>query len=157
MGERMKSFSDSGKEGEELNISPSTDYESVLARELANQLGLRCRDGDGTSILVLSILKEAHTDLNAPPEIQTTNTSKFAQLDVEDQSSQSSDGEDEKDVPNNLLRQLALEREKRQNEKVKSQAAKPSVAKATTSKKKKKTKKGKGKILKQQNIKRKRV
>jgi len=137
--ESIKSFSESGKKGVELNLSPSTDYDSVLARELANQLGLGCRDGEGTNTLVLSVLKETKPDLSAPPteEIQATNTSKFAQLDVDDESSD----EDKKDPPNNLLRELALERQKRQNEQPKLQAAKPSTSK-------KKKKKGKGKVQK---------
>eukprot|EP00584_Thalassiosira_punctigera_P027783 CAMPEP_0172578402 /NCGR_PEP_ID=MMETSP1067-20121228/138716_1 /TAXON_ID=265564 ORGANISM="Thalassiosira punctigera, Strain Tpunct2005C2" /NCGR_SAMPLE_ID=MMETSP1067 /ASSEMBLY_ACC=CAM_ASM_000444 /LENGTH=1025 /DNA_ID=CAMNT_0013371095 /DNA_START=72 /DNA_END=3146 /DNA_ORIENTATION=- len=143
--ERIKSFSESGKKGEDLILSPLTDYDSVLVCELANQLGLGCCDGNCTNQLVLCVLKEkTKPDLNNTPteEIHATNTSKFAQLDIDDESSVSSNGEEAKEAPNDLLRELALEREERQREQLKLQAAKPS-----NTKKKKKKAKGKAQKL----------
>mmetsp|Transcript_20073 Transcript_20073/g.43547 ORF Transcript_20073/g.43547 Transcript_20073/m.43547 type:complete len:1062 (+) Transcript_20073:135-3320(+) len=139
--DRIKSFSESGKKGEELNLSPSSEYDCVVASELAKQLGLGCRDGEGTTKLVLRVLKETKPKSSAPPteEPHATNTTKFAQLDVDDESSESSNDEDKNDTPNNLLRELALQREKRQSEQQKAPAAKPSTLK-------KKKKKGKGKL-----------
>lgn len=137
--EKINSFSELGKKGKDLTLSPSTEYDSVLARELANQLGLGCRDGDDTNELVLSILKARQPIRDPSPstvETHDTNTAKFAHLDVDDESSTNSDSEDAKDTSNNLLRELALEREKRQREQLKLQATKPS----TTKKKKKKAK-----------------
>jgi len=128
-----------------LSLSPSTDYDAVLARELANQLGLGCRGGVCTNQLVLSVLKEKNKpDLGIQPTegIHATNTSKFAQLDIDDESSVSSNDEEKKEAPNNLLQELALEREKRQNEQLKVQSAKPPQSK------KKKKKKAKGKAQK---------
>jgi len=145
--EKIKSFSDSGKKGEELHLSSLNDYESVLSRELASQLGLGCQDRQGPkNDVILSILKETKPDLSEPStdEIQNNNASKFSQLDIDDddESSESSNDEAAEPASNNLLRQLALEREKRQKEQQKLQAA----AKPSSSKKKKK--KGKGKAQK---------
>ena len=145
--ERIKSFSQSGIKGDELSLAPSTDYDTVVARELAKQLGLGCRDGKGTNALVLSVLKETTLKETKPeviPAVEEKNviaTTAFAALDIDDDdSSASSIEEEEKDTPQNtLLRELALEREKRQSEQAKAQTEKPPAPK------KKKKKKGKPK------------
>lgn len=43
--EKIKSFSQSAKKGDDVSIFPSSDYDCIVARELANQLGLGCRNG----------------------------------------------------------------------------------------------------------------
>lgn len=142
MMEKIKSFSESAKKDEELELLPSSEYDAVLARELAKQLGIGCRDGDDTNKLVLVIQKETKTASMSVSQTEDMNndpaTSKFSQLDIDDESSDSSNDEEDDKSPNNLLRQLALEREKRHREEPKPQAApKPSTTK-------KKNKKGKG-------------
>ena len=141
--ERIKSFSESGEKGDELNLLlPPSDYDCVIAKELASQLGLGCREGEGTNKLVLSILKDSKSDLSAPPPVEDINpptSSKFAQLNIDDDESSESD-EDTKEEPSNLLRELAQEREKRESGQQKVQASKP----LTTKKQKKKKGKGKG-------------
>ena len=146
--EKIKSFSELSKKGDELHISPSTDFDCVVARELAKQLGLGCRNSEGINELVLSAVKEAMHALSTPvtEEIHATTTSKFAKLSVDDESSVSSNEGGKSGSCNNLLRQLALEREKRQSEQSKSPPAKPSA-----SKKKKKNDKRKGQKRAQQN------
>ena len=138
--ERIKSFSESGKKDDELNLLLTSDYDCVVARELAKQLGLGCRDV-GTRKLVLTVIKESkpvQADLEVPsPKRQHAASlpSKFAQLDIDDDSVSSNEEEKKRD---NLLRQLAVEREHRQSEKLQTPVAKSSASK-------KKKKKGKGK------------
>lgn len=147
--ERIKSFSESGKTGDELNLSPDSVFDAVVAQELAKQLGLECKKDSGTNNLVLTVLRdimsmtasldEAPTIEESPPSPVVT-TSQFTQLDIDDESSVSSNEVDTCDAPNNnLLRELALEREKRQSE-----LPQPVTKPATASKKKKK--KGKSKV-----------
>ncbi|KAL7546716.1 hypothetical protein ACHAWF_010043 [Thalassiosira exigua] len=147
MMERIKSFSDTGMKGDEVGLSPSTDYDCVVACELANQLGLGCCEvKGGDRKVVLSILKDTMPVLSAPAistteKIDIARTPKFAQLNIGDDSDSSDNEEGKRDAPNNLLKELALERETRKNEQSKLQASKPSASS-------KKKKKGKGKAKK---------
>ena len=148
--EKIKTFSESGKKDDELNLLLTSDYDCVVARELAKQLGLGCRDDAGTRKLVLVVIKEsksvqANLEVHSPKRQQAASLpSKFAQLDIDDDSVSSNEEEKKRDSdnPNNLLRKLALEREQRQSEKLQTPVAK--VAKPSASGKKNK-KKGKGK------------
>lgn len=143
--ETINSFSESGKKGEKMNVFPSSDYDCVVARELAKQLGLRCRVSEGPNELIIEVLNGTKSDLVAiSPKPHTTSESKFAQLDVDDESSEeiSNDGVDKIPPNNDLLRELAIERETRLSEQLKSQTAKPPAAK-----KKKKKANAKGQKL----------
>ena len=145
---KINSFSESGKKADEMHLSPSSDYDCVVARELAKQLGLGCRDGEGPNELIIDVVKGTTSDLGALAleETHTTNLTKFAQLDVDDESCESLNDDDEKITPNNdLLRELAIEREKRLSEQLKSQTAKPLAAT--------KKKKGNAKVQKLQGVK----
>ena len=156
--QRITLFSQQGKQGHELNLSLNSEYDCVIAKELGTQLGLGCHDSGGTNKMVLSIIKETKTvkpitDVQPTTEDKepdvTSTTSKFAQL-VEDDSSVSSVEESKPaNTPNNLLRELALERETRQSQQPKAppppSEAKPSIP---PSKKKKSKKKGNNKKAK---------
>jgi len=150
--QRITLFSQQGQKGRELNLSLNSEYDCVIAKELATQLGLGCRDSDSTNKVVLSIIKETKTIKPITAEQPTTEdkepststtTSKFAQLDMGDDSSVSSVEESKPaNTPNNLLRELALEREKRQSQQPK--APSPEEDKPSVPSKKKKTKNKKG-------------
>ncbi|KAL9180087.1 hypothetical protein ACHAXT_008057 [Thalassiosira profunda] len=141
--QRINAFADSGAKGDELTLSSLSDYECVLARELAAQLGLGRREGKSANELTLCVLKRSKVEVGPPAEEDdpVKNTSKFAQLDIDD-SSESDDGEaGAKDGSSSLLQQLALEREKRQSEQQhKIEAAKPTAPKKKAKKKKSKAK-----------------
>lgn len=137
--EKIKAFSDTAKKGDDLCIFPSSDYDCIVARELASQLGLECRDGESPNALVIEVLKETkRPNLIVPPvkEIHADSvTTKFAQLSVDDdESSESSYDDDDTTTPtkNDLLRQLAMERERRSSE----QLVQPTSAARITKKKK---------------------
>ena len=147
--ERIKHFSETMTKGDELALTDLADYDCVVVRELANQLGLGCRDqNDGE--LAISIVKESklQTIDHEPDEPKPiTATSTFSQLDVNDDDSSSDDDEDAnddcnkaKDDQNHLLKQLALEREQRKKEQEKDSQEKT----VTSSKKSKKKKKKRG-------------
>ncbi|KAL9181628.1 hypothetical protein ACHAXT_010433, partial [Thalassiosira profunda] len=141
--QRINAFADSGAKGDELKLPSLSDYECVLARELAAQLGLGRREGKSANELTLCVLKRSKVEVGPPAEEDdpVKNTSKFAQLDIDD-SSESDDGEaGAKDGSSSLLQQLALEREKRQSEQQhKIEAAKPTAPKKKAKKKKSKAK-----------------
>ena len=143
----INSFSESGKKADEMHLLPSSDYDCVVARELAKQLGLGCRDGEGPNELIIDVVKGTKSDLGALALEKTHTTNLiFAQLDVDDQSCESLNGDDEKITQNNdLLRELAIEREERLSEQLKSQTAKPLAAT--------KKKKGNAKVQKRQGVK----
>ena len=143
---KIQSFSESGKKGDELKLPALSDYDAVVARELADQLGLGCRDNGGANMLVLNVPKETKTEASEPArkeEIHEIPTSRFAKLDVDDDSSTSSNGNAEEDTPNDLLRQLALEREQRRSERQNAPGTQPPTPQTRKKKKKKKKKKGK--------------
>lgn len=129
--EKIKTFSDTARKGEDLFIFPSSDYDCIVARELASQLGLECRDGDSPNALVIEVLKETkRPNLIVPPskEILAVSVTKFAQLSVDDdESSESSYDDDNTTTPtkNDLLRQLAMERERRSSKQLISQPVQP--------------------------------
>lgn len=129
--EIMNSLSKSGNKGEKIPLSTLLGNDSDAAQELATQLSLGCSAGEDHGKFVIEVLKEAKSDTDAllPEEIHANNESKFAQLDGDDESLDLNDGVDEIIPSNNLLRALAMEREKRHSEQPISQTAKPPVAK----------------------------
>mmetsp|Transcript_20041 Transcript_20041/g.40182 ORF Transcript_20041/g.40182 Transcript_20041/m.40182 type:complete len:1074 (-) Transcript_20041:590-3811(-) len=144
--ERINHFSETKTKGDELALGKDlSDYDSVVAKELASKLGLGCCDQDGE--LTISIVKEpklqAIDQQPEPDTIAAASTSAFAHLDLNDDDS-SSDHDDNdnnrkpKDEPNNLLKQLALEREQRRKEQEQASQAKPTTSSSKNSKKKKK-------------------
>ena len=158
--QRITLFSQQGKQGQALNLSLNSEYDCVIAKELAAQLGLGCCDNDGTNKLVLSIIKETKavkpstavqpaTKDKEPAVTSSITTSKFAQLDMDDDSSVSSVEESKSaNTPNNLLRELALEREKRQSQQPKAPPPPEDKPSIPSSKKKKSKKKGNNKKAK---------
>ena len=146
MMDRINHFAETMTKGDKLSLGKDlSEYDSIVAKELACKLGLDCRDQDGD--LIIHIVKESKLQIieHEPEEEDTATTataSKFAYLDVNDEDS--SDDEDHngctpKEEPNNLLKQLAQEREQRrkqQEQAPQTKSAKPS------SKKSKKKKKG---------------
>jgi len=142
--EKIKTFSDTARKGEDLYIFPSSDYDCIVARELASQLGLECRDGESPNALVIEVLKETkRPNLIVPPskEILADSVTKFAQLSVDDdESSESSYDDDDTTTPtkNDLLRQLAMERERRSSK----QPVQPTSVAAKKTKKEKDQKLG---------------
>jgi hypothetical protein len=144
--EKIKTFSDTARKGEDLCIFPSSDYDCIVARELASQLGLECRDGESPNALVIEVLKETtRPNLIVPPSKLADSVTKFAQLSVDDdESSESSHDGDDTTTPtkNDLLRQLAMERERRSSEQLKSQPVQPTSVAAKITKKKKDQKLG---------------
>lgn len=146
--EKIKTFSDTARKGEDLYIFPSSDYDCIVARELASQLGLECRDGESPNALVIEVLKETkRPNLIVPPskEILADSVTKFAQLSVDDdESSESSYDDDDTTTPtkNDLLRQLAMERERRSSKQLLSQPVQPTSVAAKKTKKEKDQKLG---------------
>ncbi len=158
--ERIKHFSETMTKGGELALGRGmSEYDSVVAKELASKLGLGCREHDGELTIFIKTcrLQSIQLEPETEPELEpaTVTTSAFAQLDVNDDESSSddngrNDGDDAdddddteaKDEPNNLLRQLALEREQRQKEHQPATQAKTTPS----SKKAKKKKKGGQKV-----------
>ena len=146
--ERIKHFSETMTKGGELPLGRGmSEYDAVVAKELASKLGLGCREHDGelTIFIKTSRLQSIQPESEPEPELEpaTVTTSAFAQLDVNDDESSSDDNGDDddteaKDEPNNLLKQLALEREQRRKEQ------QPATQAKTTSSSKKAKKKKKG-------------
>jgi ATP-dependent RNA/DNA helicase IGHMBP2 len=141
--EEIKTFSESAKKGDNLSIFPSSDYDCIVARELASQLGLGCRNGECPNELVMEVLKETRRpDVIVAPaeETHADNVTKFAQLAVDDNddSSESSNVyDDTTSTKNKLLKQLAMERQKRSSEQLKSQPVQLTPVSAKIVKKKK--------------------
>ena len=140
---KITAFSETGKKGEEMILKDLADFDLVVAHELADQLGLGCRDNKD---LTLYIMKEVRSIFILPDTESThhANTSKFSQLDVDDdESSQEADmaggSNDVSSTPsqNSLLKDLALERQRRQE----SQKAASSITSSNQTKSKTKKKK----------------
>ena len=154
--ERIKHFSETMTKGNELALGRGmTEYDSVVAKELASKLGLGCREHDGELIIFIKTCRLRSIQPEPEPELEpaTVATSAFAQLDMNDDESSSEsssddngrndeDEDDTEDEPNNLLKQLALEREQRRKEQQPATQAKT----ASSSKKAKKKKKGGQKV-----------
>ena len=154
--ERIRHFSETMTKGDELALGRGlSEYDSVVAKELASKLGLGYREHDGELTIFIKTcrLQTIQSEPEPEPETATVTTSAFAQLDVNDDESSSDDngrndgddgggGDDDdteaKDEPSNLLRQLALEREQRRKEQ------QPAAQAKTTSSSKKSKKKKKG-------------
>jgi hypothetical protein len=142
--EEIKTFSESAKKGDNLSIFPSSDYDCTVARELASQLGLGCRNGECPNELVMEVLKETRRPdviVATAKETHADNVTNFAQLavDDDDDSSESSNDDDDKttSTKNYLLKQLAMERQKRLSEQLKSQPVQLTPVSAKIVKKKK--------------------
>ena len=129
--EPMKSLSKSGNKGEKIPLFPSSGNDSDVAQELTTQLSLGCSDGEDHGEFVNEVLTEMKSDSDAilSEEIHANNESKFAQLDGDDESFDLNDGVNGIIPNNDLLRALAMEREKRLSEQLRSQTVKPPVAK----------------------------
>lgn len=149
--EKIKHFSETMTKGDELALGRGmSEYDSVVAKELAGKLGLGCREHDGELYIFIKTCRLRSIQPEPEPELEpaTVTTSAFAQLDVNDDESSSDDNDDDdddteaKDEPNNLLRQLALEREQRRTEQQPATQAKTTPS----SKKAKKKKKGGQKV-----------
>jgi ATP-dependent RNA/DNA helicase IGHMBP2 len=155
--ERIRHFSETMTKGDELALGRGlSEYDSVVAKELASKLGLGYREHDGELFVFIKTCRLQSIQSEPKPETATVTTSAFAQLDVNDDESSSDDnsrndgddgggGDDDddddteaKDEPSNLLRQLALEREQRRKEQ------QPAAQAKTTSSSKKSKKKKKG-------------
>jgi len=146
MMEEINTFASSGRKGDELSLGdnlPSLD--GVVARELAQQLGLGVIDHKDRGI-VLSIIKDSNSiSIKNPTDELLKKPTKFSNLAVEDDSSASAS---DQDLPentcstNNLLRDLAREREQRQNNQAES--VQPVASSQQSSKKKKNRKKATG-------------
>jgi hypothetical protein len=113
---RITSFSETGKKGEELALKDLSDFDLIVARELASQLGLGCHDtkNDGSE-LTLYIVKEICGNFTKSPETGSAHdapTTQFSHLDVDDDESSISSSTPTQNI---LLKNLALERESRQN------------------------------------------
>ncbi|KAK1745169.1 DNA helicase [Skeletonema marinoi] len=136
--ERINHFSETKTKGDELALGKDlSDYDSVVAKELASKLGLGCCDQMGKPKL------QAIDQQPEPDTIAAASTSAFAHLDLNDDDSSSDDDDNDnnrkpKDEPNNLLKQLALEREQRRKEQEQASQAKPTTSSSKNSKKKKK-------------------
>jgi hypothetical protein len=142
--EKIKTFSESAKKGDNLSIFPSSDYDCIVARELASQLGLKCCNGESPNELVMEVLKETRRPdviVATAKETHADNVTNFAQLavDDDDDSSESSNDDDDKttSTKNYLLKQLAMERQKRLSEQLKSQPVQLTPVSAKIVKKKK--------------------
>ncbi|KAL7436987.1 hypothetical protein ACHAXM_005409 [Skeletonema potamos] len=140
--ERIKHFSDNMTKGDELALGKLSNYDCVVARELAHQLGLGCRDQDGE--LCIYIFRESKLQPIEPEQMPLASTaaSAFAQLNVSDDDPSSDDDDDgneckPKHEQNTLLKQLAQEREQRQKEEEKVSQAESALLSSKKSKKKK--------------------
>ena len=143
--ERIRHFSETITKGDELALGRGlSEYDSVVAKELASKLGLGYREHDGELFVFIKTCTLQSIQSEPEPETATVTTSAFAQLDVNDDESSSDDNADDdddteaKDEPNNLLKHLALEREQRRKEQ------QPATQAKTTSSSKKAKKKKKG-------------
>lgn len=142
--ETIKDFSDTMTKGDELSLGKDlSDYDRVVARELASQLGLGSRDQDGE--LSLFIVRESRLhafDLERASEpVTVIATSAFSQLDVSDDEASSDDDKDNIELEydqNNLLKQLAMDRQQRQREQQTALQANTAVMSSKKAKKKKK-------------------
>ena len=150
MMEKINTFATSGKKGEELAFADLSNFDCIVARELAVQLGLGCREDeeDNQGIILYAMKDSKVINYDFPTDKIDTNATKFAELCIDDDSSESSHDEDNTSVQstNNLLRNLAKERQERQREQNKEPSAKSTTTQAST-KKKKSAKKGKGQKL----------
>lgn len=139
MMEEINTFASSGRKGDELSLGDNLpSFDRVVARELAQQLGLGVTDHKDRGI-VLSIIKESNAiSIKNPTDELLKKPTKFSNLTVEDDSSASSSDQDRLEnthSTNNLLRDLAREREQRQNNRA--QSAQPVASSQQSSKRKK--------------------
>ncbi len=146
MMEDINTFASSGKKGDELSLRGNLpSFDRVVARELAQQLGLGVSDQKDRGI-VLSIIKDSCViSINNPVDHLLTKPTKFANLAVEDDSSATSSDQDRPSIAltnNSLLRDLAMEREQRR--KSQSESVQPKASSQQSSKEKKNRKKVKG-------------
>ena len=120
---QLVAFSEEEKR-EQLVLSDLSDFDLVVVQELTLNLGLKCEKSSDSNAMTVSLSNKTRTS-SKPLETERShddNTKIFSQLDAED-----NDGDDEEDdntyeeskidilTQNNLLRSLALERQKRQN------------------------------------------
>lgn len=142
---KISQFSETKKRGDELVLKDLSDFDVVVARELSTQLGLGC-DDTNDNMLTLRIDKEVCDNFTSvdTESAHDTNTTKFSQLDM-DESSDDDAGANESSstAQNSLLKDLALERQRRQI----SQQETQSNAASTVQPKKKSKKKKKGQKL----------
>ncbi|KAL3798381.1 hypothetical protein HJC23_005034 [Cyclotella cryptica] len=112
---RITSFSETGKKGEELILSGLSDFDLVVAKELASQLGLGRRDTkNDRSEVTLYIVKEIWSNFTKSPENTSAHDAPTSHnLDVDDD--ESSVSSESTPAQNSVLKNLALARESRQN------------------------------------------
>lgn len=162
---KIVDFNESGRKGDELCLDLDlSSFDVVIAKELAQQLGLGCRDAtndnQGLTLFIVNsggekFSSKAQTDATATHDI---NTTMFAHL--EDSESDEEEAEVQEidantkvaATANNLLKDLALAREQRQREQQSSQpvvSPPQQMSAPSKSKMKKKAAKNKGSGAKQ--------
>ena len=139
----IATFSETEEKGEQFLLKNLSDFDLVVARELASQLGLGCdENGQDRNELTLTIVKKHSSKFKSPETesvAQETNTC-FSQLKIDDESSDEDAEMSSSLAQNDLLKDLAFERQKRQ---ALQQQTQPQTATNTAqSKKTKKKKKG---------------
>ena len=141
----IAAFSETKEKGEQLLLKDLSDFDLVVARELASQLELGCdENGKDRNELMLTIVKKHSNNVKTPETesaAQEINTTNFSQLAIDDDESTDDDAEVSSGLAqNDLLKDLALERQKRQA--VQQQAQSNLQTNTAKSKKTKKKKKG---------------
>lgn len=133
---RISEFSESKMKGDELVLKDLSDFDVVVSRELASQLGLEC-NAIHDNTLTLRIVKEMRRNI-VPAGIESTDetitASKFFQLDVGDSSDEEIAGTANDVTQNNLLKDLALDRQRRQSSQTETQLKKNNNGKKKRSK-----------------------
>ena len=139
----IATFSETKEKAEQLLLKNLSDFDLVVARELASQLGLGCdENGQDRNELTLTIVKKHSSKFKSPETesvAQETNTC-FSQLKIDDESSDEDAEMSSSLAQNDLLKDLAFERQKRQA--LQQQTQPQMSANTAQSKKTKKKKKG---------------
>lgn len=138
---RISQFSETGHKEDRLELRDLSDFDRVVSQELASQLGLGCNTSNDT-VLTLCILKEARANFaTVEPELnnEDKNTTAFSRLDISDDESSHGDiaYTAESAEPSIILKDLALERQKRQGLQTQMQSTLPATQVKKNSKKKK--------------------
>jgi ATP-dependent RNA/DNA helicase IGHMBP2 len=138
---RISQFSETGHKEDRLELRDLSDFDRVVSQELASQLGLGCNTSND-NVLTLCILKEARANCaTVEPELnnEDKNTTAFSRLDISDDESSHGDiaYTAESAEPSIILKDLALERQKRQGLQTQMQSTLPATQVKKNSKKKK--------------------
>ena len=144
---KVSQFAETQPKGNELVLRDLQDFDIVVIRELASQLGLRCDNTmNCNNSLTLCIVKSAcnkDTAITSPDLTDNTRDKiipSFSHLDLSDDDDSSKDLQvdvSSNSAQNSLLKDLALERQQRQMTQQKPQPNTSIQSKAKKSKKKK--------------------